>query len=825
MSDRGTPLASSGPMDRLLQDVRYAIRMLIKSPGVTTVALLTIGVGTGVNATAFGFVSALLLRPAPGVTDPRSLVSIYTSDYSSGPYGSSSYPDYESLKSGTRAFAQIAAQQDGTAVARIAEKVERVPASAVTGEYFELLGVKPAAGRLLTAADTRPDAPGAAVLGYEFWQRSLDRNTAVLGMPLNINGQIYSVVGVSAEGFNGLDLGQPVDVWLPLIAPEASPNERGERKYSLVARLQPDATLTEAQAQVSTIANTLAQEFPQSNLGTLQAPSEPRAMTALRHTRLPPDFRPMVAAVGAILMAAVTLVLVIACANIAGLLVSRSIARNREMAIRLALGAGRSRLVRQLLTESLLLGIAGGTCGLLFALWTSDVLPSFFPAEQAQLLGTSVDTSIVEYIATLAIGSSLLFGLAPALHASRAASAASLGGGVTRTSDGRGGARLRRALVGAQIAAAVVLLVSSALLVQSLVNMLAADLGFGTREAVVASVEIPPELPEAEGLVYYDSMLERVRSLSGVQAAGVVQTLPLSRGSRRGFRIEGYETKPGEVVELVINVVSDGYFETMQIPLREGRTFDSRDRAGGARVAIVNDLLAKRFFDGKAVGHRLTDSPNRTMEIIGVVQTHKYISVQEPPVPVVYYPLAQEYRRVASLVARTDRAPAAMVDPIRREISQVSRVVPVYRATTLSARLNEATASDRLTASLVGVCGGMALLLATIGVYGVVAYAVVRRTREIGIRLALGARPSDVIRLVLVEGLGVTGVGVALGLAASALAARALTWLTPLYGVTTFDPLTYATVPALLVCVAVLAAWPPARRALRVDPNVVLRQE
>jgi predicted permease len=812
-------------MDSFLQDVRYAIRMLIKSRGVTVVALLTIGVGTGVNATAFGFVSALMLRPAPGVIDPRSLVAIYTSDYSSGPYGSSSYPDYLSLQSGTSAFAQIAAQQDGTGVARIAEKVERVPVSAVTGEYFELLGVQPTIGRLLTTADTRPDAPPVAVLGHGLWRRSLDRNPAVLGMPLNVNGRTYSIVGVTAEGFDGLDLGQPVDVWTPLVPPAASPDARGNRTCSLIARLQPKATLAEAQAQLSGIANALGRDFPESNLGTLQAPAEPRAMTALRHTRLPPEFRPMVAAIGVVLMAAVTLVLVIACANIAGLLVSRAISRDREMAIRLALGAGRSRLVRQLLTESLLLGIGGGTCGLLFALWTSDVLPSFFPAEQAQILGTSVDARTVAFVAALSIASSLLFGLAPALHASRSATAASLGGGTTRSSDSRGGTRLRRALVGAQIAAAVVLLVSSALLVQSLVNMLAADLGFGTRDGVVASVEVPPAVPETQGLVYYSSVLERVRSMSGVQAAGLVQTLPLSRGSRRGFRIEGYQAKPGEDMELVVNVVSDGYFETMQIPLREGRSFDSRDRTGGAPVVIVNDLLAKRFFDGDAVGRRLTDSMNRTMEIVGVVQSHKYISVQEPPVPVVYYPLAQEYRRVASLVARTDRAPAAMVDPMRREISQVNRVVPVYRATTLSSRLNEATASDRLTASLVGVCGGMALLLATIGVYGVVAYAVVRRTREIGIRLALGARPSDVVRLVLSEGLGVTTVGVALGLGASALAARALTSLTPLYGVTTFDPLTYATVPALLVCVAVLAAWPPARRALRVDPNVVLRQE
>lgn len=813
-------------MDTLLQDLRYAVRMIAKSPGIAAIAFLTIGVATGANATVFGFVSALLLRPAPGVVEPGSLISVFTSDYSSGPYGSSSYPDYLSLKSDAPAFSRMAAELDNSAgVVQIGERVERVPVSSVTPEYFDLLGVKPALGRLITAGDAEPGAPDVVVIGYNLWSRTLAKDPLILDTTLTANGRTYSIVGVVAEGFEGLDLGGAVQVWKPLVPPPASPQARGNRSLSIVARLRDGISLREAQTQVSGLAARLAQAHPESNLGTLQAPTEPRPMFVLQHTRLPPDLRPTVEAVGAILIGAVGLVLVIACANVAGLLVSRAISRDREMAVRLALGAGRLRIVRQLLTESLLLGIGGGVCGLLLALWTADVLPSFFPAEQARLLDTSVNVGVVSYIAVLSVASSLLFGLAPALHASGTASAISLRASAGRTSDGRGGTRLRRVLVAGQVAAAVVLLVCSGLLVKSLANALEADLGFGTREGVVATAELPDTVAELQGLQYYSAVLERVRGLSGVRGAAFVRNLPLSRSSRRGFQVEGYQPKPNEDMELVINVASPGYFETMQIPLRQGRTFDSRDRAGAPAVAIVNDLLAARFFGNNALGKKITDSSGRAMEIVGVVQAHKYLTVQEPPVPTVFYPLEQEYRPRMTLVARVDRSPVGMIDPIRRMMNEVNARVPVYRAMALSSHFDESVAADRMTTSLVALCGGMALLLATLGVYGVIAYAVVRRAREIGIRMALGARPPDVIRLILTEGLSVTGFGAALGLVAAALTSQALGSLTPLYGVNPTDPLTYAVVPALLVCVAVIAAMPPTRKALRLDPNVVLRQE
>jgi predicted permease len=385
--------------------------------------------------------------------------------------------------------------------------------------------------------------------------------------------------------------------------------------------------------------------------------------------------------------------------------------------------------------------------------------------------------------------------------------------------------RLRRALVCLQVAAAVVLLVCSALLAQSLIHALTADLGFATREAVVATVEIPPSIPKAAASQYYVSVLERVRGLPGVRTAAFVSALPLTRAERRGFRVEGYAPKAGEDLELVVNIVSDGYFETMQIPLRSGRPFDGRDRADSPPVVMVNEVLANRFFNGQAVGRTLIDSRRRVMEIVGVVQSHKYITVQEPAVATVYYPLAQEPRAGMSLVARVDGSVRSMIDPIRRQMIEVNSRIPVFRTSALSTRLDEATASERLTATLVSVCGGMALLLASIGLYGVVAHGVLRRAREIGIRVALGAKPLDIVRLILAEGLGITTIGIVLGLVAAALAARALGSLTLLYGVGATDPITYLSVPIILLAVALIAALAPTRRALRLDPNVVLRSE
>jgi predicted permease len=812
-------------MSSLLQDVRYSLRVLAHAPMFTAVTVFTMAMGIGANVTVFSFLSALLLRPAPGVADPRTLMAIYTSDYSSGPYGASSYPDYESLKAATTAFSALAAEfDDAAAVVRVGDFVERVRVSAVTGEYFDVMGLKPAAGRLIAAHDTRAGAPPVAVIGDSLWTRGFSSNSAVVGSTLTLNARKYTIVGIAPRRFTGLDIGRATDVWIPLVPSAPTPEARGNRGLSIVARLAPHATLESAQAQVAAIAARLAQMYPETNRGILGAPDQPRPLLVLRHTRLAPEFRSMVNAFGSILMSAVALVLLMACANIASLLLSRAAARDREMAIRLAMGAGRHRVVRQLLTESLLLGLAGGALGLLFSLWTADLLPSFFPAEQAQLLDTSIDGTVLVFVLCVSLFSSVLFGLAPALHAAAPGAVAALRSGQGRVSDSRTRTMLRRVLVGAQVAVAVVLLIGAALLTRSVANALAANPGFGARDGVVASVELPEaEFTPDQGLLYYTAALEAVRGLPGVEAASFARTLPTSRPSRRGFHPEGYQHQPGEDRELRVNVVADGYFEALQIPLVAGRTFDSRDGARGRPVVIVNELLAQRYFGGNAIGRRLTDSSDTTLEIVGVVGTTVGLTVQDPPAPLVYYPLSQSYLPRMTLVARTSSDPLALLEPIRRELLNVNRNVPVFRAITLSSHLSEAVADSRLTATLVATCGGMALLLATVGVYGVIAFAVARRTREIGVRLALGARPWHIVHLVLSEGLTVTGAGIACGLLGAALATQALESL--LYGVTAADPMTYLLVPLVLAGVAILAAYAPARRALRVEPNAVLRQD
>jgi len=811
-------------MESVLTDLRYALRTLARTPTFTLIALVTLGIGTGANVTVFSFVSALLFRPAPGVADPRSLVAVYTSDYSSGPYGDTSYPDFLSLATETSTFAQLAAEYDNpAAVIRTDNTVDRGSVSAVTGTYFDVLGVQASAGRLLTERDTAPSAPPVAVVGHAFWRRAL-RGANVLGTTVTIGGRAYTIVGVASERFVGLGIGRAVELWTPYLPEPATPDERGNRGLSVVGRLRGDVDLRRAQAEIDALARRLAQTYPRTNMGTLAAPNAPRPIIVVPHTRMPPAFRPEVGMIGAVIMAATALVLLMACANIASLVLSRATSRSREIAIRLALGAARARIVRQLVTESLLLGVAGGGLGLLMSLWTTDVLPSFFPAEQAAMLDARIDTRAFAFAALVSIASSLLFGLAPALHAVRPSAREALRGDSGRISDGRTGRQLRRGLVVAQVGMAVVLLTSAVLLVQSVSRAMHADLGFATRDGVVATMDLPgTDFTPAQRRLFFAGVSERVGAMPGVLAAGLCRALPLSGGERRGFRPEGYTARPGEDQELNFNVVDAAYFSALQLPLLAGRLFGAEDAADGLRVAIVNDALAARYFAGDAVGKRLTDSSGTRLEIIGVVRTARHRSVQEPPTPIVYYALSQTDSTHISVVVRTSGEPSALVEPVRRAIRDIDRGVPVFGTITLSSLLSAAIAGDRLTASLVAVCGGMALLLALIGVYGVIAYSVVRRAREIGVRVALGARPRHVVRLVLSEGWRVTLTGIALGLAGSWIAGRQLGSM--LYDVNVSNPLTYVLVAAAFGIVSTVAGLGPTARALAVEPVSVLRQE
>jgi predicted permease len=808
-------------MDALLYDLRYAARALVRSPGFSAAALLTLAIGTGANATVFSFVNALLLRPAPAVSDPASLYSLFTSDFSSGPYGSTSYPDFRSLQVEATTFSRMASFREARLVFRSGNTTERIGVMQVSSEFFSVVGTHSAHGRLLTASDAAPGAPPVAVIGYHAWQRLFGANPGVLGRNVEIDGQPYSIVGVAPPKFDGLNLGGAFEAWV--IDRDTDPSARGRRGLSIVSRLRDGVGPGEAQAQLEGIAAALAREYPDTNLGTLQDPKRPRPFTLVQHSRLHPNFRGDAAMIGAVLMAAVALVLLVACANVASLLLSRTTARSREITVRLALGASRGRLLRQVLTESLLLGVVGGALGALFSLWTADILPSFTPAEQARLLDAQVDFRVLGFTAMLSIAAGALFGFAPAIHAVRSAARGAMTSDGGRTSDGKSG-HARGLLVLAQVALTFVLLVSSGLLMQTVSNALDGDLGFGTRDAVVAGIEVPTtSISPEDGAAMLDRAVERVRALPGVEAAALARTLPIGGSGRRGFELEGYAPRPGEDRELNFNVVDASYFETLRIPILQGRTFDSRDTATSPPVAMVNEVLAERYFGGRAVGRWIRDARDQRMEIIGVVRTGKHRSVQELPLPVVYYPLAQSYVPRVTLIARTSGDPSNYADTIRRTLQESNRTFAVFRVMTLEAHLSEALGGERLTAALVSAAGGMALALAIVGVYGVIAYGVVRRRKEIGVRVALGARPLDVIRLVVSEGVRVTLVGIIAGGVAALGATQLLASI--LFRVSPWDTATFAGAAALLAAVAFLAAWMPAQRAVHLDPVIVLRQE
>jgi predicted permease len=490
--------------------------------------------------------------------------------------------------------------------------------------------------------------------------------------------------------------------------------------------------------------------------------------------------------------------------------------------VRRALGAGSGRLLRQLLTESAVLAAISAGLGLLFAAWTADVLPSFFPAEQAVLIDAAPGWRVALFALALAAVAAVLVGLMPSVRAVRPPLAASLRGAAGDITA-RSASRARTMLVAVQVAIACVLLVTAALLVQSVANQRHADLGFTTRSALLLSVDVPSTIAEANGMHFYNEARERVARLPGVLDVAWARTLPLALGARRGFRPDGYVPRAGEDLELNYNSVSPSYFSALGSAILGGRVFDARDRAGSPPVVIVNDVLAKRFFRGAAVGRHLTDSSGTVLEIVGIVRSGKYLAVSNPAPPMVYYPLAQAYSSRMSMIVRSEKSPDQLAEAARREIRAASADVPVFRTVSLATHLEEALSAERLSASLVSVCGMLAALLAIVGLYGAVAYLVSQRTREIGVRIALGAQPRHVIALVLRHGAWITGAGIAAGLAAATAFGRLLASM--LYGVSPTDVATHAAVAVMLASVAALGAYLPARRAARIDPARAISHE
>jgi predicted permease len=822
----------------MLQDVRFALRQLARSRSFTVVALGTLALGIGVNTVIFSLVNAVLFQPLPGVREPSRLVAVYTSDYSSGRYGTSSYLDYLDLRDRSGAFSGLAALSESVPLyVEGAGEAERLVGAAVTGDIFAVLGVKASLGRALLPEDDRPGAGlPAVVLSDGMWRRRFGADRNVLGRGIVLDGHEFTIVGVAAPSFSGTSLMARPELYLPLsmlarLQPRraAAFEHRGHRWLRMIGRLSDGLTLEAAQSRVEALAARLAEAYPDTNLGTLDAPGLPRpvALVPASDARIHPSARQDAVRVAALLLAAVGLALLIACANVANLLLVRSRRRGRELATRQALGAGRGRLVQQLMVESLMLALLGGLAGLGLAYWLGlglvklDFLRAF--SRWIRIEELPLDGRVLGFTGLVTLLTAVLCGLVPALLATRGALLPALQDGAPLSGGPGERWSLRGMLVAAEVALSLVLLVGTGLLVRNLQQALALDPGFELEDALLVGVDVSGEgYEEARGQAFFAGLRERLEALEGVEAAGLADIVPVHpAGSRTSMVVEGYTPQPGEDMELNRNVVDEGYFRAMGIPLLLGRGFDQSDSASARPVAIVNETFVRRYWPRSSPLGRSIEIGDRRTEVVGVARDSKYRSLREEPMPYVYLPLSQNWTSQMELVVRTGRDPIELAAAVRmqvRDLEPRARVIGIQRH---RARMAELVARERIVASLVGALGGLALLLAAVGVYGVMSFVVEARTREIGIRMALGARTGDAVGLVLRQGLRLALVGIGAGLAlALGLSSLLASFL---YGVSATDPFTYVGMGLVLLGATALACLVPARRAARIDPVSALR--
>lgn len=823
-----------------MNDLRYATRALRNHPGFTLVAVLTLAVGIGANSAIFSLVDAVLLRPPAGLAGPQRLVTIYTSDYSSGDFGTSSYPDLEVIRAEQGVFAAVGAYASRPLSVSLGEQAEMMAATLADAGYFGTLGVVPAAGRLIGPDDASvPGSSPVVVVSHAFWRARFGGDPGAVGRTVRLNGREFTVIGVTPAGFNGLLGSVTSDFWIPLTMdpvmfdPETGRlsldqlTNMGGRWLQVMARLQNGVTIEQAQARLTALARARFERFPDM-WRTITGEGRKLTVRPGSYARVPPRGRGMVVGMSTLLMIVVGLVLLVACANIANLLLVRAAGRRREIAVRLSLGASRGRLVRQLLTESWLVAVMGGVMGLVGAGVLADLIVSLRPPVNIPVrLSVGIDARVLLFTLGLCVLTGAVFGLVPALRASRPNVVTELKGDAIGQRTGRRFG-LRGALVVGQLAVSVTLLVGAGLFLRSLRQAQAVDPGFDPTNTVLMSFALTANgYNQARAQAFYDQLLERAQALSGVEGATLASNVPLGACCGRRFtRPEGYTPAPGEDTEINWNVVGPDYFRVMRVPLVRGRAFTETDRERAPLVVMVNEAFARRYWPGqdpigKGVSLSGPDGPFRP--VVGVVADGKYRSLAEDPLPFLYIPAAQQNRATMTLHVRTRDDPTALLERLRQEVRALDPSLPIINPTTLQDQIGIAVLPQRLAATLLSAFGLVAVLLAVIGLYGVMAYAVSQRTREFGIRTALGATRRDVAALVVSEGLVLAAVGTLLGVAASVAVTRLARAL--LFEVSPTDPIVFGGVTALLLGVTVLASYVPARRAARVQPMEALRYE
>ncbi|HEX7318352.1 MAG TPA: ABC transporter permease [Pyrinomonadaceae bacterium] len=802
----------------LWQDLRYGARKLHKSPGFTLVAVMTLALGIGANTAIFSVVNAVLLRPLP-FERPEQLVRVFGTNPRRGSFWRPhSYPNFSDLRAQNQTLEALAAYSSSSSALTGSDAPEQITGAVATGDIFKVLGTRPLIGRLLTPEDEKPGGSPVVVISQGLWQRRFGGDTGIVGRLIKLDGVEREIVGVTPADFRFDFITDAVDFWTPIDPTGNLYQQRGAIFLDSIGRLKPGIPAEQANTDLGVVATRLEQQYQTPNAGV-------GARVASAQEELVGDLRPTLL----VLLGAVGFVLLIACANVANLTLARAAGRHRELAVRAALGAGRGRIVRQLLTESLLLAFSGGVLGLLFALWGVRLLSAFVPENVPRFGETSTDLRVLAFTVGASLLTGLLFGVAPALQSSKLDLNEALKDGGRTGTDGRGRKRVRSALIVAEVALSLVLLIGAGLLIKSFVRLSNTDPGFDAGNTLTASVSLAPVRYDEEEKIadFYRVLVERVRALPGVRSVGAVSPLPLSDNnmSLSFVILDQPPLPPGQRQSAAARAVTPDYFQAQGIPLRKGRVFTEHDKAGAPDALIINEAFARRYLPGEEpLGKRMRIGVNSIEgEIVGVVGDIRGESLARPGVPEYYFPEATTFFGDMTLVVRTEGDPASLAAGLRQAVAEMDKDQPLYDVRTMESLVARSVARQRFSMTLVGVFAALAMLLAAVGIFSVMSALVAQRTHEIGVRMALGAQPRDILSMVVRHGMTLTLLGVALGVGASLALTRLMSSL--LYEVSTKDPVIFGGIAALLAAVAFAACYVPARRATKVNPLIALRYE
>lgn len=800
-------------METLVQDIRYGIRTLFKNRAFTTVAVVALALGIGANTAIFSVVNAVLLKPLP-FEQPDQLVLVWEKRMSLGRLRNvASAPDFVDWRAQNQVFEDMAAFMGQGFNVGAGTEPERVQGVSVTPSLFSILRARPLIGRALEQNEDQPESAPVAIISKGLWQRTFAADPDIVGKQIKLNDRDYTVVGVMPEDFAFPN--RRAEIWVPLKFSQNDLQARGSHSYQVLARLKPGISVAQAQTEMESIASQLEQQY-QVNTGH-------SVNVFSLYEEVVGSARPALL----VLLGAVAFVLLIACANVANLLFARSAARQKEIAIRTALGAGRLRIVRQLLTESVLLSITGGIIGVLLAVWGLDILLSLGEGSIPRVKEIELDVWVLGFSLLVSVVTGLIFGLLPALQASKPDLNDALKEGSRGASGGIRSNRTRSVFVIAEVAICLVLLIGAGLMIKSFSRLTNINPGFNPENMLTVNVALSGARYREAAAVsgFYKQTVDRLSSLPGVKSAAVVTALPMAGNfGSRYFGIEGRPPQPpGQGFNANTNLATPGYFATMQIPLLDGREFEDRDARGATDVIIVNQEAVHRYWpDESPIGQRVTFD-NRTRTVIGVVGDVRQSGLDVDVRPEMFSPYYQVTVPFGTLLVRTEGDPAAMTSAVRSAMQEIDRDLPLYGIKTATDVIAESVAPRRFNMLLLGIFGGLALALASVGLYGVISYSVSQRTREIGIRVALGASHKSVLGLVVGQGLVLSTIGVVIGITASFFLTRFLATL--LFGVSPTDPITFGAISLLLIGVSTTASLIPARRAMKVDPMVALRYE